>query len=297
MKAALISYKSKMRHDSKITRVCVVFTDGNAHDEIDLKKASRAWFDHNVAVFAVGIGDHFADCYEGDGASYRGRKTKTNRGRICQKWASQSPHKHDPTPEKYPNSDLTSNYCRNPDGEPNGPWCYTTDSKKRWEYCGIPKCSFGGLEKITLFKERTMTVANFKSIGGKAKSLAKSLCEAIPKDIDDCAQNPCGKHGICLDKLNDFTCACDYGWKGKKCDQSIYHGCTSCSNAWSKHPCGGGYRYGCHKGKCWSSCSFGCQWCWTRPHGKYQHHRCTTDEDCTRQKVYDGKCWGACTVG
>merc|ERR1712087_635703 len=88
--------------------------------------------------------------------------------------------------------------------------CYTTDSKKRWEYCGIPKCSFG--------------------------------------DIDDCAQNPCGKHGICLDKLNDFTCACDYGWKGKKCDQSIYHGCTSCSNAWSKHPCGGGYRYGCHKG-------------------------------------------------
>ncbi len=43
---------------------------------------------------------NFLDCYEGDGASYRGRKTKTNRGRICQKWASQSPHKHDPTPEK-----------------------------------------------------------------------------------------------------------------------------------------------------------------------------------------------------
>ena len=49
---------------------------------------------------------------------------------------------------RYPNSDLTSNYCRNPDGEPNGPWCYTTDSKKRWEYCGIPKCSFGGKFKL-----------------------------------------------------------------------------------------------------------------------------------------------------
>ena len=48
---------------------------------------------------------------------------------------------------RYPNSDLTSNYCRNPDGE-LGPWCYTTDSKKRWEYCGIPKCSFGGKFKL-----------------------------------------------------------------------------------------------------------------------------------------------------
>ena len=44
---------------------------------------------------------------------------------------------------RYPNSDLTSNYCRNPD-ESAGPWCYTTDSEKRWEYCGIPKCSVGG---------------------------------------------------------------------------------------------------------------------------------------------------------
>ena len=39
-----------------------------------------------------------------------------------------------------PGSDLRSNYCRNPDDEPE-PWCYTTDSDKRWEYCGIPKCS------------------------------------------------------------------------------------------------------------------------------------------------------------
>lgn len=31
-------------------------------------------------------------------------------------------------------------YCRNPDGDVNGPWCYTTDSRKAWEYCDIPKC-------------------------------------------------------------------------------------------------------------------------------------------------------------
>jgi len=83
------------------------------------------------------------DCYEGDGASYRGRKTTTNSGRICQNWAKQSPHKHSRTVQsrtEHPNYDLTSNYCRNPD-ESAGPWCYTIDSEKRWEYCGIPRCS------------------------------------------------------------------------------------------------------------------------------------------------------------
>ena len=29
---------------------------------------------------------------------------------------------------------------RNPDNEPGGPWCYTTDPDKRWEYCGVPTC-------------------------------------------------------------------------------------------------------------------------------------------------------------
>jgi len=88
------------------------------------------------------------DCYKGDRASYRGRKTSTNSGRICQNWASKSPHDPYRTALQKralqdPNYDLTSNYCRNPDGEPE-PWCYTTDKEKPWEHCGIPKCSVGG---------------------------------------------------------------------------------------------------------------------------------------------------------
>lgn len=32
-------------------------------------------------------------------------------------------------------------YCRNPDNEPGGVWCFTTDPGKRWEYCSqVPKC-------------------------------------------------------------------------------------------------------------------------------------------------------------
>ncbi|CAC5426857.1 PLG [Mytilus coruscus] len=34
------------------------------------------------------------------------------------------------------------NFCRNPDNEPLGPWCYTTDPTKRWEYCNVSSCDF-----------------------------------------------------------------------------------------------------------------------------------------------------------
>lgn len=34
---------------------------------------------------------------------------------------------------------LDNNYCRNPDNE-RKPWCYTTDSQTRFEYCNVPRC-------------------------------------------------------------------------------------------------------------------------------------------------------------
>lgn len=78
------------------------------------------------------------------GRDYFGRVSKTRSGRTCQRWNSQSPHKHSRTnPSKFPETKLSeaANYCRNPDGESGGPWCYTTDSNKRWEYCSVPSCS------------------------------------------------------------------------------------------------------------------------------------------------------------
>lgn len=36
------------------------------------------------------------------------------------------------------------NYCRNPDSDPKGPWCYTTDPSVRWEYCNLKRCSETG---------------------------------------------------------------------------------------------------------------------------------------------------------
>ena len=56
-------------------------------------------------------------CGTGSQADYRGKISTTASGRTCQRWDSQTPHSHTRTPEKYPNSGLDENYCRNPDGE------------------------------------------------------------------------------------------------------------------------------------------------------------------------------------
>jgi len=59
-------------------------------------------------------------------------------GRSCQRWDSQSPHMH-----PYSNLSAYENYCMNPN-EDAAPWCYTTDTHRRTEYCLRP-LSYGTL--------------------------------------------------------------------------------------------------------------------------------------------------------
>jgi len=74
------------------------------------------------------------------GADYRGKISQTRSGVQCQKWSSQRPHSHRFLPQEYAQEDLSENYCRNPDRESDGPWCYTADRDRRWEYCDVPLC-------------------------------------------------------------------------------------------------------------------------------------------------------------
>ncbi|CAH1799471.1 unnamed protein product [Owenia fusiformis] len=78
------------------------------------------------------------------GKAYQGKISSTRSGKTCQRWDSQSPHGHgnNNDPSKFPDDNLkdANNYCRNPDNEPEGPWCYTTDSNTRWEYCNVKQC-------------------------------------------------------------------------------------------------------------------------------------------------------------
>jgi len=78
-----------------------------------------------------------------DGRHYLGTTSVTVNGRTCQAWTSQSPHQHKNNKDhKFPENSVADavNYCRNPDNEPVGLWCYTTDPKVRWEACDVPAC-------------------------------------------------------------------------------------------------------------------------------------------------------------
>ncbi|XP_051711119.2 plasminogen [Oryctolagus cuniculus] len=83
---------------------------------------------------------YLSECKIGNGRSYRGTKSKTKTGVTCQKWSSSYPHKPNFTPKKYPAEGLEENYCRNPDNDEQGPWCYTTNPDERFDYCDIPEC-------------------------------------------------------------------------------------------------------------------------------------------------------------
>ena len=64
-----------------------------------------------------------------DGSTYTGTANTTVNGIACQVWSSDLPHSHG-----Y-NSVGDHNFCRNPDNDSGGTWCYTTDPNVRWDYC------------------------------------------------------------------------------------------------------------------------------------------------------------------
>jgi len=69
-----------------------------------------------------------------NGEAYLGCQEETVGGLPCQKWAAQNPHSHPFHPQVFMDKNLNHNYCRNPNGK-RTIWCFTTDPKKRWDYC------------------------------------------------------------------------------------------------------------------------------------------------------------------
>nr|XP_012626756.1 hepatocyte growth factor-like protein isoform X3 [Microcebus murinus] len=90
------------------------------------------------------------NCFRGKGEGYRGTANTTTAGVPCQRWDAQSPHQHRFAPEKYackftptlaPHSQLEENFCRNPDRDSHGPWCYTVDPGTPFDYCALQRCN------------------------------------------------------------------------------------------------------------------------------------------------------------
>lgn len=89
--------------------------------------------------------------------SLNGTQTQSNRpilDRKCLKWNKERKKvfqegnftKYEKFPkERFPENDLNEakKYCRNPDGDPGGPWCFVENDEQGYmerEYCDIPFC-------------------------------------------------------------------------------------------------------------------------------------------------------------
>ena len=67
---------------------------------------------------------------------YTGFEFNTTRsGILCQRWDAQVPHDHNITVQSPDFDHFDDNFCRNPDNDPQGAWCYTSDVDVRWDYC------------------------------------------------------------------------------------------------------------------------------------------------------------------
>lgn len=79
-------------------------------------------------------------CVPERGQHYQGRLAVTIHGSPCLPWASSMAKALSQDQDFSPAVPLVENFCRNPDGDEEGAWCYVGGKTGDFEYCDLQYC-------------------------------------------------------------------------------------------------------------------------------------------------------------
>lgn len=88
----------------------------------------------------VGQSPPLEQCEPQRGQHYQGRQAVTIHGTPCLPWASRQAQTLSKDQDFKPEVPLVENFCRNPDGDPEGAWCYVAGEPGDFEYCDLNYC-------------------------------------------------------------------------------------------------------------------------------------------------------------
>ncbi|XP_075455697.1 hepatocyte growth factor isoform X2 [Ascaphus truei] len=103
------------------------------------------------------------ECYHGNGITYRGTLSRTRFRLPCTMWNKNMEDLKRHTFKEPDVSILEKNYCRNPDNDAHGPWCYTDNPLIPWDYCPISRCE-GDTTPLMANIDHPVTCASTKQL-------------------------------------------------------------------------------------------------------------------------------------
>jgi Leucine-rich repeat (LRR) protein len=138
-------------------------------------------------------------------ADYRGSVNTTVNG-VCIKWDDENLNTwwnssfESSIFQEYPDSGLEENYCRNPDNDPRGPWCFTEpnmadDGTGYWvaDYCDVSVCSTSSTVNPTSNPPSSIPAYTLQpthvpspSLGPPASSSPTTTCKVADKSTCGC---------------------------------------------------------------------------------------------------------------
>ncbi|XP_021571852.1 prothrombin isoform X2 [Carlito syrichta] len=88
----------------------------------------------------VNLSPPVEQCVPERGRQYQGRLAVTTQGSPCLAWSSMKAKSLSKDQDFSPDVQLVENFCRNPDGDEEGAWCYVAGEPGDFEYCDLNYC-------------------------------------------------------------------------------------------------------------------------------------------------------------